>query len=243
MELIVISASKLKIMLTEADMERYALDGGASKRCDEPSREVFLRILEDARAGVGFERGNARLFIQFYASKEGGGEMFVTKLDDGHDICGSCYTNDFGGAEQENASPQSIGSFPAKAVGSFPLEAGERKLLGRIYEAREEERVDHETSRTAVFGFDQLPHLLAASRRLATAGYAGKSDLYIQYEPCERWYLTLTLPTRFGARLPSQLCFLSEYGTEADGDRVFLYLDEHGRLLRKGDAVSTLAGL
>lgn len=81
MELIVISESKLKIMLSEADMVKYELEEDAVDGCDAHTREVFRRIFEDARAAVGFETLGERLLVQYYATADGGGcEIFVTKL-------------------------------------------------------------------------------------------------------------------------------------------------------------------
>lgn len=81
MELIVISESKLKIMLSGADMARYDLEGEALEGGDPHTREVFRRILEDAGTAVGFNTLGERLFVQYYATVNGEGcEIFVTKL-------------------------------------------------------------------------------------------------------------------------------------------------------------------
>lgn len=72
MELIIISESKIKLMLTPADMALYT---GTTK-------EMLRGIMHDAREKCGFRAADGRIFIQMYPSKEGGCELFVTKLDE-----------------------------------------------------------------------------------------------------------------------------------------------------------------
>ncbi len=72
MELIIISESKIKLMLTEADMSSY---NGSTK-------EILSGIMDDVRNKCGLTGMNGRIFIQMYPSKGGGCEMFVTKLSD-----------------------------------------------------------------------------------------------------------------------------------------------------------------
>ena len=93
MELIVINESRLKIMLTGEDMARYDLpspaDAEAVGHTAPPSvgdgiaphtREILRHIFADARTEIGFDTEGERLFVQLYASKGGGCEIFVTKL-------------------------------------------------------------------------------------------------------------------------------------------------------------------
>ncbi len=81
MELIRISASKLKIMLTGEDMEKYALDARTADYDDTATRRAFWSILDDAKNQTGFNAAGDRVFIQLYPSKHGGCEMFVTKMN------------------------------------------------------------------------------------------------------------------------------------------------------------------
>jgi negative regulator of genetic competence, sporulation and motility len=108
MELIVISESKLKIMLSGEDMVKYELEEERVEGCDAHTRRVFRRIFEDARAAVGFETLGERLLVQYYATGDGGGcEIFVTKLgtedffraEEGG--CGIYETNDIDGKHFE----------------------------------------------------------------------------------------------------------------------------------------------
>jgi negative regulator of genetic competence, sporulation and motility len=80
MELIRISSSKLKIMLTGEDMKKYALDAESADYDNTATRRAFWSILDDAKNQSGFNAAGDRIFIQLYPSKDGGCEMFVTKM-------------------------------------------------------------------------------------------------------------------------------------------------------------------
>lgn len=88
MELIVIGESRLKIMLTGEDMARYELTepdptGQNANSITPHTREVLRHIFADAHSEIGFDTEGERLFVQLYASKGGGCEIFVTKLGEG----------------------------------------------------------------------------------------------------------------------------------------------------------------
>ena len=80
MELLVIGESKLKVMLDRDDMKKYGLLGSELNYDDPPTRKKLLRILDDVKAQSGFDTAADKLLIQLYPSKDGGSEMFVTKL-------------------------------------------------------------------------------------------------------------------------------------------------------------------
>ncbi len=74
MELIIISESKIKLMLTSHDMEEYGTD--------ENTGHVVRSIMSDVKRKYGYSGMDGRIFVQMYLSREGGCEMFVTKLDE-----------------------------------------------------------------------------------------------------------------------------------------------------------------
>lgn len=81
MELIKINSSKLKIILSAEDITELGLNP-ESKDCEDSlSMKSFRDILEKARVKTGFTSGASRLYVQFYPSKDGGGEMYVTKKE------------------------------------------------------------------------------------------------------------------------------------------------------------------
>lgn len=81
MELIRISDSKLKIILSEADMRRYALSSDSLSYENTETRRAVREMLTEAREEIGFDAAAERLLIQAYPSREGGCEFYVTKID------------------------------------------------------------------------------------------------------------------------------------------------------------------
>lgn len=72
MELIIISESRIKLMLTPDDMASYTGN----------TREVLREIMHDASRKCGCHPMEGRVFVQMYPSREGGCELFVTRLED-----------------------------------------------------------------------------------------------------------------------------------------------------------------
>ncbi len=79
MEFLVVSKSKLKIMLTLDDMKRYGIDGENIDYDNPKIRRSFWKILDEAKERCGFEASGDKVLIQYYPSKDGS-EIFVTKL-------------------------------------------------------------------------------------------------------------------------------------------------------------------
>lgn len=81
MELIRINDKKVKIMLTPSDMKIYELDVQQLSGGSEESRRAFRHMLHDAGVGSETVSDTDKIYVQYYPSKEGGCEMFITKLD------------------------------------------------------------------------------------------------------------------------------------------------------------------
>lgn len=89
MEVIRINESKLKIMLTAEETRRYDLcgeeNGGADEAADgkETGTGRKLRpVLERARRSCGFDTSPGRVMVRLFPSREGGCELFVTRLSE-----------------------------------------------------------------------------------------------------------------------------------------------------------------
>ncbi len=80
MEILKISDSKMKVMLTAEDMKKYNITSGELDYNDSKTRKKFWEILEDVKVKSGFDAEGDKVLIQFYPSRDGGCEMFVTKL-------------------------------------------------------------------------------------------------------------------------------------------------------------------
>ncbi len=70
MELIIISESKIKLMLSKDEMEAFSGN----------TKEVLREIMNEAQLKCNCPKLDGRVFVQMYPSRKGGCEMFVTKL-------------------------------------------------------------------------------------------------------------------------------------------------------------------
>lgn len=82
MELILINDIKLKIMLSPEDMISYDLNNSNIDYKNTETRRAFWNILDEAKHKTGFDAASDRVYIQYYPIKNGGCEMYITKLTD-----------------------------------------------------------------------------------------------------------------------------------------------------------------
>ena len=82
MEWIRINDHKLKIMLSAEDAQRYDLCCEAADYASDGTRRAFREILTDIRTQTGLDATEDKVFMQLYPSKEGGCELFITRLTD-----------------------------------------------------------------------------------------------------------------------------------------------------------------
>lgn len=80
MEVLKISEGKLKIMLTKSDMQKFGLNCADIDYNDQKTKKSFFEILDLVKSTHGFDTEGDKVLIQFYPSKDGGCELFVTKL-------------------------------------------------------------------------------------------------------------------------------------------------------------------
>ena len=85
MEHILINSGKLKLMLSREDIERYELSDVVGNGNNYPEgtseqRTALRKLLDDAERIPGFDGGQGRLFVQLYPSRDGGAEVYITRL-------------------------------------------------------------------------------------------------------------------------------------------------------------------
>ncbi len=78
MELLRISDKKLKVSLSDSDMEKYRLDCESLDYDTTETRSAFWQILDEAKHQIGFDACGGKLFVQVYPSRGGGCEMYIT---------------------------------------------------------------------------------------------------------------------------------------------------------------------
>ncbi len=80
MELIRISDCKLKIMLTPTDMCQFELNADSFEDNSEQMHRAFRLLLEEVHRRTGFDADDTRISVQYFPSREGGCEMFISNL-------------------------------------------------------------------------------------------------------------------------------------------------------------------
>ena len=80
LEFLLIGESKIKIVLSEEEAVRYKLSGNSGDLGSGGVRRAFWQVLDLAKAEVGFDPRGDKVLIQLYPIKNGGCELFVTKL-------------------------------------------------------------------------------------------------------------------------------------------------------------------
>lgn len=80
MEHILISPGKLKLMLTKSDLDKYNLDTASLEGEHTHTRRAFRALLSDVKRVAGFDASSDKVFIQLYPSRDGGAEIYITRL-------------------------------------------------------------------------------------------------------------------------------------------------------------------
>ena len=80
MELIRISSQKLKIMLTPTDMCHFELDNERLGENSADMHRAFRLLLEEVRKQTDFDADDRCISVQYFPSREGGCEMFISDL-------------------------------------------------------------------------------------------------------------------------------------------------------------------
>lgn len=78
MELIRISDRKLKIMLTPSDMSQFEMNAERLGEDSEQMRRSFRLLMREVRRKIAFDLDDRRVSVQYFPSREGGCEMFVS---------------------------------------------------------------------------------------------------------------------------------------------------------------------
>ena len=83
MEVIRINRERIKIMLSPTDMEEMNINCDMLEVLDKDGKEAFSKIMQEARNKCGFISCGRKIYVQVFPSKDGGCEMFITKINDG----------------------------------------------------------------------------------------------------------------------------------------------------------------
>ena len=80
MEYIMINESKLKVMMEKNDFEALDISLDELDYTNPDAKNAFESIFEYAKEELGFDTSGHRILLQLFPSKDGGCELFITKL-------------------------------------------------------------------------------------------------------------------------------------------------------------------
>lgn len=213
MELIRISDRKLKIMLTPTDMCHFDLNVEDFGEDSVQMHRAFRRLLNEIRVKTGFEADNRHISVQYFPSREGGCEMFISNLS-GED------------AESESladASPALISpSREGMQIRPFKKHGGSFK-------------------KDCAYRFASLQPLLQVCKRLFGIGSIVESSAYRDEKGSYFLFLTVLGASPFST--PEELDFIVEYGSIENVSHLRLYIREHAIIVCPTNAVDHLARL
>ena len=148
MELIRISDRKLKIMLTPTDMCHFELNADSFGEDSAQMHRAFRLLLDEIRKQSGFDADDSRISVQYFPSREGGCEMFISNLQ----------------SEDREPNPYATASLP-------PAEKTSTQL-------RPIKKYSGSFRKECAYRFEALCHLLRACKRLLDIGYICDSSAY-----------------------------------------------------------------
>lgn len=234
MELILISNTKLKIMLNESDMKKYHI-GNESDCAQTTTRKAIRSLLERARDQIGFNTDGEEIFVQLYTSKHGGCELFVTK-------CPSDMPSDEIPEKVKNPILSEEGTREKRlkkqpVLPELPADKKELISISDRFEKKPPSTKEERKSRIA-FSFSKMSDMLEVCRILAASHISTESRAFADEDG--NYYLLL-LGTGMSAysRL-DRLTFISEYGKRENPDCLVSYVAEHGKIICNEKAIETL---
>lgn len=204
MELIRISDRKLKIMLTPTDMCHFDLNADSFGEDSAKMHRAFRLLLHEIREQTGFEADDTHISVQYFPSREGGCEMFISNLQ----------------SEENERVPISASAPPSQPASRHSPDLRPVKKHGGSFR------------KECAYRFEKLQHLLTACRRLLEIGYICDSSAYRDERGVYFLLLSVLSPSPFST--PEELDFIVEYGTVENAALLRLYVREHARLLCTG---------
>ncbi|MBR3894449.1 MAG: adaptor protein MecA [Clostridia bacterium] len=213
MELIRISDKKIKIMLTPTDMCHFELNADSFGEDNAKTHRAFRRLLNEIRLKTGFEADNGHLSVQYFPSREGGCEMFISNLP-----------GEEAESELHETGLSAASSLPVEGMQLRPF----RKHGGSF-------------KKDCAYRFGKLPHLLQVCKRLSGLGIIGESTAYKDEKNAYFLFFSVLSISPFST--PEELDFIVEYGSIENASLLRLYIREHATILCPTRAIEKLSEL
>ncbi len=249
MELILISDTKLKIMLSESDMKEYNI--GKEADCAESNtRHAIRSLLDRVKDITGFDTDGEEIFIQLYTSKGGGCELFITK----------CREEVSAASQKERLekakSPETKKEFSKAQKHSLENTDGKRSpakistdqknaFCGGIEKDSElsckysdKKSSKQYTSGRISYSFPSLRELCKVCRVLSDSKIHINSMAF--GDDRGKYYLLLNDPSLSAYSRLDKLTFILEYGERENPDALLSYIFEHGVSICSENAIEIL---
>lgn len=81
MEIIRIGENKLKLILTDEDLEKHHLKFETLNYDNTETRRILWQILDEAKQKTGFDAAAEKTLVQAYPGRKSGCEIYVTRLN------------------------------------------------------------------------------------------------------------------------------------------------------------------
>lgn len=227
MELIIISKTKLKIMLNECDMRKYSI--GSNTDCADPStRKAIRKLLECAKEQIGFNTEGDEIFVQLYTSKNGGCELFVTKSEE--------ETNNSEDADDERrreAAERILADISRSKKSSLPEKRGSSSLILHDNEDARKER-----SKALAYSFSSLNDLCRVCRILKGSAIAITGSAYSDAHG--RFYLIISGASLKQFSKLDKFSFIHEFGKRENFEYLSIYINENAKTICSENAIQVL---
>lgn len=214
MEYIVISESKLKVMLDISELEKRSLQADALDYADPDAKRLFCDILCRAKDELGFDTEGYRVLLQLYPSKDGGCELFITKLGKLAD------SND-----------------PLPQKDKKPSEKNQKEQKEQKDKRQKNERAFRFESVSHLIGV--CKRLCECGACISSSAYVDEEGVWfliICFEDSVEDGIYDILPI-------CEFSFIGEYGIPENSHTLSLYLGEHAKAVCPKDAIKLLGRL
>ena len=235
MELILISNTKLKIMLNESDMRKYHI-GSESDCAQITTRKAIRTLLDCAKDQIGFNTDGEEIFVQLYTSKHGGCELFVTKCHaeaKSEELPARVKSPISSGATPEDEDAKKRLSLPSLPSLREEITAAEKK------ETKIAPKPRKERGARIAFSFSRLSDMISVCKILVRSDVKTESRAFADERGC--FYLLLPDAGMSAYSRLDKLTFILEFGKRENPDCLVSYIPEHGRVICHEKAIETLS--
>ena len=236
MELILISNTKLKIMLSESDMIKYNI-GRESDCARSSTRRAIRSLLDRAKDQIGFNTEGEEIFVQLYTSKSGGCELFVTKCESDQGAEKLPEMINCPVTEAETVASKKTRGHPSLPLSLPPSDNADP--TAKLSEAMRMPASAEERKTRMAFSFPSLKELITVCRLLSDSGLSIESQAFA--DDGGGFFLLLRGPELSAFSRLDKLTFIIEYGKRENPDCLVSYIAEHGKVICRAGAIETLS--